>query len=300
MKIGINILNFGPYADPESLAGWARLAEDEGFDFALISDHVAVTPDVAEQYPAPFQDPFALLAWLAGTTSRIELGTGVLIVPYRHPLLIARMAAGIDRLSGGRMILGVGVGWARQEFAALGVPYERRGARTDEYLDAIVDHWTHDSITKKGQFVAYEQVATAPAPARQPYPPIWVGGASPAAIGRAARIGDAWHPLNVRIDWLRDTGLPALRTASESTGRPVPALAPRIPLRLTDAPLGDDRLPGQGTLEQVLDDLDALAALGATHVQFDTYGGNPASLRPPSEDQRDLARVINAHHTRHP
>ena len=104
-----------------------------------------MTPDVAEQYPAPFYEPFTTLSWLAGVTERVRLGTTVLIVPYRHPLLVARMAANLNRLSGGRLVLGVGVGWARQEFEALGVPFGRRGALTDEHLDAIRAAWADDA-----------------------------------------------------------------------------------------------------------------------------------------------------------
>src|SRR5439155_25325190 len=103
----------------------------------MVSDHIAVTPDVAEQYPAPFYEPFTTLAWLAGITGRVRLGTTVLIVPYRHPLLIARMAANLNDLSGGRLVLGVGAGWAAHEFAALGVPFRPGGNLTDDYLRSV-------------------------------------------------------------------------------------------------------------------------------------------------------------------
>ncbi len=121
MEIGVNVPNFGPGTDPGRPARWARTVEGLGFDLLMVSDHVAMTPDVAEQYPAPFYEPFTTLSWLAGVTSRVRLGTTVLIAPYRHPLLVARMAANLNQLSGGRLVLGVGVGWARQEFDALGV-----------------------------------------------------------------------------------------------------------------------------------------------------------------------------------
>jgi probable F420-dependent oxidoreductase len=291
MELGVNILNFGRYADPAALLGWARFAEDTGFGCAMISDHVAVTPDVAEQYEAPFYDPFTALAWLAAQTSRIELGTTVTILPYRHPLQTARITANIDQLSGGRLILGVAAGWARQEYAALGVPYERRGDRTTEYLEVIKRAWTNDVISFRGEFVSFDEVATAPRPASSPHPPIWAGGNSLAAIRRAARLGDAWHPINARLDWLRDEGIPALHAAAEAAKRPVPALAPRIPLRLTETPLGPDRLPGQGSLDQIRADIDAFAELGATHLLFDTYPGRPDQLRSPEDDQRMLIAI---------
>lgn len=151
MKLGVNMLNFGAHATPEAFAGWARFAEEAGFDFVMVSDHLAVTPDVAEQYPAPFYDPFTVLAWLAGTTERIGLGTTVTVLPYRHPLQLARVTANLDRLSGGRLIFGVGVGWARREYAALDVPFERRGALADEYLEVILRSWTRSRTDEPGR-----------------------------------------------------------------------------------------------------------------------------------------------------
>ncbi|WP_433335571.1 TIGR03619 family F420-dependent LLM class oxidoreductase [Spirillospora sp. CA-294931] len=291
IKFGVNILNFGSGTGPESLSGWAGYAEDRGFHLAMISDHVAVTPDVATQYPAPFYDPFATLSWLAGRTSRIELGTTVVIVPYRHPLLTARMAANIDRFSGGRFVFGIGVSWPEQEYAALGVPFGRRGAITDEYLEVIIAAWENDVITHDGEFVSFADVQTGPRPLRRP--PVWVGGGSPAALRRTARFGDAWHPLNVRLDWLREEGLPGLRKAADQAGRPVPAFAPRLPLRLTTTPLDDDsRLAGQGTLDQIRGDLEALAALGASSILFDTYPGPEEGVRPLEDDLRMLDAIV--------
>jgi alkanesulfonate monooxygenase SsuD/methylene tetrahydromethanopterin reductase-like flavin-dependent oxidoreductase (luciferase family) len=118
----VNVPNFGPGTNPAVLKHWAQTVEGLGFDLLMVSDHLALTPDVAEQYPAPFYEPFTTLSWLAGITDRIRLGTTVLIVPYRHPLLMARMAANLNALSGGRLVLGVASGWARQEFEALGAP----------------------------------------------------------------------------------------------------------------------------------------------------------------------------------
>lgn len=280
MRIGVNLLNFGPGVSPDSLAGWTALAETLGYHFVMISDHVAMTPDVVARYPAPFYDPFVTLAWLARTTHRIELGTTVVILPYRHPLQTARLTANVDRLSGGRFIFGVGVGWARQEFAALGVPFERRGAMSNDYLAAIKTAWTSDPASHRGPFVSFSDVRTGPRPLRAPHPPIWVGGASEAAMRRAVRLGDAWHPIRVRIPWLRDTGLPKLREISEKEGRSVPALCPRIRLRIAETRLPDEqRLAGEGSLDQIRADLEALAALGASYVLLDTYTDDAEATR---------------------
>jgi len=283
MRVGINLINFGPGVSPESLARSAELAETLGYHLVMISDHVAMTPDVHARYPAPLYDPFTALAWIAALTRRVELGTTVIIIPYRHPLETARMSADLDRLSGGRFILGVGVGWARQEFDALGVPFHHRGAMTDDYLAAIKTVWTNEIATYEGRFVSFREVRTAPAPVRRPHPPIWVGGASDAALRRAVLHGDAWHPIRIRVDWLRDTGLPRLRKIAESLGRPLPAICPRIRLRLMDTAMPEgERVAGEGAIDQVRADLAALEALGAASVLLDTYYDDPEATRDPA------------------
>lgn len=293
MKFGLNLINFGPGASPESLASSAEWAERMGFDLVMISDHVAITPDVARAYPAPFYEPFTALAWLAGRTSRVELGTTVVILPYRHPLLLARMASNLDQLSNGRLILGVGVGWAHAEFEALGVPFTRRGRLSDEYLEILKLHWSQPVASADTAAVRFVDVHTAPAPKRGPHPPIWVGGSSRSAIRRAARFGQAWHPLNARLEWLRVDGLPLLRRAAEELQKQVPAFAPRIKVALTAAPLEDvNRGPGQGTLDQIRRDLDQLAALEPAYVILDTYSGRPEDLANADGARRTLDALL--------
>ncbi|MFC8867693.1 LLM class flavin-dependent oxidoreductase [Streptomyces sp. NPDC057148] len=273
MKIGVNVLNFGPGTDPGVLRSWAQTVEGLGFDLLMVSDHVAITPDVAERYPAPFYEPFTTLSWLAGLTTRIRLGTTVLIAPYRHPLLTARTAANLHELSGGRLVLGVGVGWARQEFAALGVPFEQRGRLTDDHLRDIRAAWA-DTASYGERRV-----------------PVWVGGNSDAGLRRAVRLGDAWHPLRPTLPWLREA-VARLEAYAKAQHLPVPALAPRIALRLTAAPVGGpERLAGEGTIEQVMDDLDQLRLLGAESVVLDTYQGDPRETCHPHAARQALATV---------
>src|SRR5258708_32069667 len=178
MRIGVNLLNFGPGVSPDALAGWTQLAETLGYHFVMISDHVAMTPDVVARYPAPFYDPFVTLAWLARVTRHVELGTTVVILPYRHPLLTARLAANVDRLCGGRFIFGVGVGWAKREFEALGVPFERRGAISHDYLAAIKTAWTSDPASYSGSFLPFPDVPPCPPPAAAAPSPDWGRGAA--------------------------------------------------------------------------------------------------------------------------
>ena len=273
MQLGVNVPNFGPGTNPDVLRRWALTVEGLGFDLLMVSDHVAVTPDVADQYPAPFYEPFTTLAWLAGATRRIRLGTTVLVVPYRHPLLTARMAANLNDLSGGRLVLGVGVGWARQEFDALGVPFRERGRLTDLHLLAIRAAWADSDDYRGGPI------------------PIWIGGNSDAALRRAVRMGDAWHPLRFAPGWLTGA-LDRMKAIGAELQRPQPALVPRIALDLTSAPVtGDDRLAGQGTIEQIAGDLAQLASLGAGTVVLDPFNGDPAQTAHPEAAWRALATV---------
>lgn len=272
MKVGVNLITFGPGASEDALARWAAFAENVGYHFMMLGDHVTITPDVQGRYPAPFYDPFTTLGWLAGLTRRVELGFTVIVVPYRHPLETARMAATLDRISGGRLIFGIGVGWARQEFEVLGLPFERRGAMTDDYLGALKAAWTQDVASYQGRFVSFKDIYTAPRPLQHPHPPIWVGGSSEAALRRAVRHGNAWHPIRSRIAYLRDEGMPKLQAIAEKEGRPVPALCPRIRLRLTDSPMPEEtRLAGEGTMDQVRRDFAALEKLGAPYLCLDTF-----------------------------
>jgi probable F420-dependent oxidoreductase len=289
MKLGVNILNFGRYATPENLLGWVRTAEQLGLEFAMISDHVAITRDVAEWYPAPFYDPFATLAWLVGQTSRLSLGTTVTVVPYRHPLHTARLVANIQRFSGAPFIFGVGVSSARQEYDALGIDFTRRGAITDEYLEVIQMAWSQEVVSYSGEHASFRDVATGPLPE---HPPLtWVGGSSTPALRRAIRFGDAWHPLNLTTAQLAG-GLNMLRELADRAEQPVPAVAPRLRLRIAEEALDETRLLGQGTLTQIRDDLKWIAEIGATHVLLDTYRGAPDLARSPKADQADLEALL--------
>ena len=271
--MGVNVPNFGPGTEPGVLRRWAQTVEGLGFDLLMISDHIAVTPDVAEQYPAPFYEPFTTLAWLAGITGRIRLGTTVLIVPYRHPLLTARMAANLNDLSGGRLVLGVGAGWAVQEFDALGVPFGQRGKLTDDYLRAVRAAWADEQDYRGGRI------------------PIWVGGNSDAGLRRAVRLGEAWHPLRFTMPWLREA-VDRMTAFADEQRRPVPGLVPRIALRLAGSPVtGPGRLAGEGTIDQVHDDLAELSLLGAGTVVLDPFNGHPGETLHPEVAWQALATV---------
>jgi probable F420-dependent oxidoreductase len=271
VKFGVNLINFGPGVDHQSLARWIKESEALGYHLVMTSDHIAITEDVQSRYPAPFYEPISTLGWMAGITKTIEIGTTVLIAPYRHILETAKSCATIDQLSEGRLICGFGVGWSSQEYASLGIPFESRGAITNEYLEALRILWSQEVATYHGRYVSFENVHTAPSPFRR-FPPIWIGGASDAALRRTAKFGDAWHPIRIEMDWFKNTGIPKLNYFAQEEHMPVPRLCPRIKLDLseTDAP-EKGRLVGHGSLKQIRQDLLELEELGCEYVVFDTY-----------------------------
>ena len=272
MKVGINLLNFGPGISAESVGKWGQVVEGLGYHGIFISDHVAITPTVAPRYPEPYFDALMTLSWLAGQTKHLDLGTTIIVLPYRHPILLARQVANLDQLSGGRVIFGVGIGNAADESAALGVPHNRRGAWSDDVLEAIRGLWDGTGeVTHRGTYVNFDRVS-AISTRQKPHPPIWVGGNSDSAIRRAVRFDAGWHPINQSVGILREKWLPALQAEAARAGKPVPPLHPRIRMQITSEPITTlDRAPGTGTVEQIHEDLRNLQALGAEYVVLDWF-----------------------------
>ncbi|MGC0366529.1 putative F420-dependent oxidoreductase [Rhodococcus sp. 27YEA15] len=275
MKFAVNLPNFGPQMDHNGIERWARTAEDAGFDAVLLSDHVALTEDANRRSPAPFYECLSTLAWLAGRTTTIRLGSGVLIGPHRHPVHLAHATATIDQLSGGRLIVGIGVGWTAEAFDVLGVPFRERGRLTDRTLEVLHRVWTADVVTVPGT-VADHRVHTGPRPAQVPHPPVWIGGNGPAAVARTNRYGTAWHPLHPS----RQRCVSAVGQLAE--GR---EFAPRVYFLPTRNAVADpDRPLGYGSLDQIADDLAFLSDLGAAHVVLDTDPGDQRLRRTLDED----------------
>jgi probable F420-dependent oxidoreductase len=244
MQLGVSIRTMGPQSTRASVLACARAAEDAGLDDLFVPDHVAIPPDQAEGSDGRYLDPLTTLAFLAGQTERIGLGTGVLILPYRRPLTIAKQVATLQELSGNRVRLGVGVGWMAPEFRALGLDARRRGADTDRALDLLNRAFADDVVEEHGQPFLFR-----PRPVR---PPIWIGGAAPHAIERALRYGDGWMPMGRDPEALRPA-IAELRARAERAGRPAPQV-----VVLTALPLGDsDRAVARAR---------AWAEVGATHL----------------------------------
>ena len=191
MRLGVHLPQYGRAAGPATIRRAAVQAEELGFDDVWVSDHLAVPAD-ATYPPAFLYEPVVTLTWAAAATTRVGLGTSVLVLPYRHPLHLAKELASLDLLSGGRLVVGAAAGWLEGEFDALGVPFAERGARTDEAIDALRACWEGpDPVAFDGPTVRLDTMRVQPRPGR--HIPIWVGGASPPALRRAAARGDGWH-----------------------------------------------------------------------------------------------------------
>jgi probable F420-dependent oxidoreductase len=227
MRLGLFLRNMGPQSAPATLLECARAAEAAGIDDLWVADHIAIPPDDAEGSNGRYLDPLATLAYLAGATQRIGLGTAVLVLPYRPPLATAKWVASIQELSGGRLQLGVGAGWMEAEFRAVGVDRRRRGALTDETLAFLQRCFAGDEVEANGQRFLFRP--------RPPRPPILVGGAPPHALRRAVRYGDGWMPMGGDPDKLRPA-IEELQKQMAAAGRARAEVAVVTALPLDDAP----------------------------------------------------------------
>jgi probable F420-dependent oxidoreductase len=229
MEVGVIIPNAGPKASPENIVATARLAEELGFHSLWVTDHVALPDRVDSWYPyrshgrwdyrsdTNWVDPLLSLQWAAAAAPTLKIGTSILVVPLRHPLLLAKQIASIDFLTGGRFILGAGAGWMKEEFVLMGQSYENRGRRLLEMVALMRLCWSGEIVDFKGEFYQVSGFRMYPIPQRRDIPVIW-GGHSDAAIRRCARTGDGWHPTQITLDQLRD-GLSKLRDYCTQFGR---------------------------------------------------------------------------------
>jgi probable F420-dependent oxidoreductase len=274
MRVGVVLPNTHPtLADADLVVAAARAAEAAGLDSVWLNDHVVMPKAAAEGNAVQQQyarsvvlDPLGLLCALAVATERVELGVSVLVLPYRHPLLVAKLVATADRLSNGRVILGVGSGWMETQFTALGVPFRRRGRITDEYIEALQAALSSEEPSYEGTFVSFDGIRIAPSPSRPV--PLWVGGRSENGARRAARHGLPWHPSHWSFDEL-EQNTAWLREAAAAAGREPPPLTFRVKW---DADGGDHGL------DDVPAGLARLAELGVEHVVVEVPAGDGDEL----------------------
>jgi len=267
MDIGCHLPNQGPLATREALDTFARAADARGVASLWVSDHVIFPRTATGSYPGgrfphppdkPYLEPVITLTAAAMCTTRARLGASVFILGHRHPVVMAKMLTSIDALSQGRLIVGVGVGWWKEELTILGAPFHQRGKQADEALKVFKALWTQDNPKFEGEFFRFSDVGFAPKPVQKPHPPIWVGGDSPGAFRRVATLGDGWHATSKTPAQFKEA-LGRLRTACEAARRPFESV--ELSLRYG---LSDDLLK-QGT-QAIVDALAEYKRLGLTHI----------------------------------
>jgi len=266
MRFGCHLPVFGPAATRHTLLGFARRMEALGYDSLWASDHVILPYTIASRYPynptgqfplpptANILEPLMALALVAGATERVSLGTTVLILPHRHPVLAAKMLATLDHLAPGRVILGAGVGWMKEEIEIFGVPYPRRGAWSDEAIRIMRACWAGEHVEFTGEFFSFPPFAAVPRPANGTIP-VWIGGHTPRALRRVAELGDGWHAAFTSAVEMK-AALAALAEACRKTGRDAKSLT-------LSARLG---LPARQDPQALLAELRALRDVGVSHV----------------------------------
>ena len=289
MRYGFYLPTRGQTASPEALDTLVTRAEGWGFSSVMIADHIVFPVTIKSKYPYTVSGAFpgqgdaleqlSLMAFVAGKSRTLRLISSVMILPYRNPVVTAKMLATIDVLSGGRVTVGVGVGWLREEFEALGAPdFDRRGAVSDEYLRIFKALWTQEPASYHGEFYRFDSVRCLPHPLQKPHPPIWVGGHSKAALRRVARLGDGWHPVGanpavpLRPPELRAL-LDDLRRLTEAEGRDFSTLTISYKAPIYDSGQGVDggaeRRPFSGSQQAIADDIGTFAGLGVSELIFD-------------------------------
>ena len=275
MKFGVCIPHYGRTIDAAGLTEKAIKAEEMGFDSVWVTDHIIVPHVIPDRgdivYRHDMLEPLALLSHLGAVTKRVNIGTSVVILPYRNPVILAKAIATADVLSGGRVIFGAAVGWMEGEFQALNAPFADRGKVSDEYLKLLKELWTSPTPTFQGEYFQVDQVTFSPMPVQQPYPPIWIGGRSRRAVRRAVALEDFWHPtqlpppeLSILVDYMK--------RHSASVGRETPPqLSFRGTLNFSDE-AGSERRPLHGNAEDIAGDFLEYGRLGVSHAILEIPG----------------------------
>jgi len=296
---GFDIPVSGPLAVPESVAAIARGGEELGFTHAFTSDHIVIPTSFESIYPytadgsAPFGTSFlellTTITYMAAVTSKVRLVTSVMVMPYRAPMHTAKVLSTIDVLSQGRLTVGVGVGWMREEFESVNAPpFEARGRVTDEYIHAFRELWSVDEPNANGEFVNFSNVVFEPKPVQSPLP-IWIGGESPPAIRRAATLGDGWYPVSFAAANPLDTlerftaSLDKLHALAREAGRnpgeiEITYHAGVYDRRDTETLAGGDRKAFTGSDGQIADDIKRFEEAGVSNIFWLFPGDTAADL----------------------
>ena len=275
MKFGVCIPHYGIPLEVDNLTKMAVKAEEMGFDSVWVTDHIIVPHEVPDRpdiiYRHDMLEPVSLLTHLGAVTKRVKIGTSVIILPYRNPIILAKSIATADVLSKGRVIFGAAIGWMEGEFKALNAPFANRGVVSDEYLQLLRELWTNPTPTFEGEYFQLSDVTFSPMPIQKP-PPIWVGGRSRRGVRRAVRYGDAWYPSQLPPEQLAN-GVDHMLQYSDSVGREtLPELSFRGSLNFSSSSNANNRAPLSGTTEDIIADVQEYSELGVSHMCMEVVG----------------------------
>lgn len=281
MRAGFALPQLGPAAGPEGAVKAAQQAETLGYASVWVIERLLYplhpqtpypgTPDgsLPEVYKRVF-DPLAMLAFVAARTRRIALGTSVLDMPYYNPVMLARQLTAIDVLSGGRLRVGFGQGWSKDEYDAVGVAPKELGRRADEFIQVLKAIWTTDPVEFQGRFFRVPRSSIQPKPIQRPHPPIYLAAYAPSALRRAATLANGWNPAGLPLDALRQM-MAGLKQMAQAAGRNAASVEVivRANVTVTEKPLGRDRSVFDGTMEQIKEDVAAVQQLGVDEIILD-------------------------------
>jgi probable F420-dependent oxidoreductase len=288
MKIGFSLPNIGPIGTAEAVTKVAQRAEALGYHSLWTIERLLYPLNLQRPYPGTPDgslpeiykhslDPLEALTFVAGQTKKIKLGTSVLDMPYYNPVVLARRLSTLDFLSNGRLLVGLGLGWSKDEMDATGADMTKRGALADEFLRVLKTIWTTNPVEFHGKFYNIPKSYINPKPVQKPHPPIYLGAFVPAALKRLANLADGWNPVFLPIPVMEQM-FGSIKQMAKEAGRDPSALAMVVHaiLELTDKPLGNDRMIFSGSFEQITDDVRGCAKIGVSEIFFDpgfSHGG---------------------------
>ena len=284
MKFGVTIPNNWGVEDPQQVLAFGPLAEELGYDSIWVMDHLFNNGYIRERLDdKPYYNPLATLSYLAATTKNVLLGTSVLVLPYHNPIDLAKYTATLDQMSGGRVTLGVGVGAMTEEFSALGISMKRRGSLTNECIAIMKELWTNEDPSYHSRRWNFSDLKFSPKPLQKPHIPIWVGGASPGALQRAATMGDGWHPSGVTAE---DYSISRrnIQELAVAAGRNPESLtwSARVEVEAHGAPSSDRAASrariSASNVDQMIADIAAYQTAGVEHIVLALNTGEVARI----------------------
>ncbi len=298
MRIGFVLPQVGPAASPQAIVRVGQRAEALGYDTVWVTERLLYplkpqtpyggSPDgsLPDAYKVVF-DPLETLTWVAAQTKRIAVGTSVLDMPYYNPVMLARSLTTLDVLSGGRLRVGLGQGWSKDEYDAAGIVPRGLGKRADEFIQVLKTIWTSDPVEFHGRYFQIPRSIIQPKPLQKPHPPIYLAAYSPSALKRAATLANGWNPAGVPLDGMTQM-MAGLKDMAKAAGKDPASveLMVRANLSIAQAPLGKDRGIFSGTLEEIKADIAAVRTLGASEVFFD------AAFSPGVRTENDYLRIL--------